>query len=84
MYQEFLQKYNIHVFDDFETPDRVNPLLCIYYYADRVPAVVNETKNEDGLVYTEEINKNKKDKVTNKKHTKISLVVKSGRWAQLL
>ena len=44
-YQEFLKKYNIDVFEDFEWPDGVNPLLfshlCIYYYADVVPAVVN-------------------------------------------
>ena len=56
-YQEFLKKYNINVFEDFECPDRVNPLLfsqlCIYYYADVVPAVVNEKQDEDGLVYTE-------------------------------
>ena len=42
---------------DFEFPDGVNPLLfsqlCIYYYADVVPAVVNEIQDEDGLVYTE-------------------------------
>ena len=34
--------------------------LCIYYYADVVPAVVNEIQDEDGLVYTKEITKNKK------------------------
>ena len=38
VYQEFLKKYNIDVFQDFECPDVVNPLLfselCIYYYAD--------------------------------------------------
>ena len=26
-YQEFLKKYNINVFEDFECPDGVNPLL---------------------------------------------------------
>ena len=64
-YQQFLKnKYNIDVFEDFECPDGVNPLLfsqlCIYYYTDEVPAVVNEVQDEDGLVYTEEITKNKK------------------------
>ena len=42
--------------------------LCIYYYADVVPAVVNEIQDEDGLVYTEEITKNKKGSTINKKH----------------
>ena len=56
-YQEFLKKYNINVFEDFECPDGVNPLLfsqlCIYYYADMVPAVVSEIQDKDGLIYTE-------------------------------
>ena len=42
--------------------------LCIYYYADAVPAVVNEIQDEEGLVYTEEITKNNKGKVIDKKH----------------
>ena len=75
-YQEFLKKYNIDVFEDFECLDGVNPLLfsqlCIYYYADVVPAVVNEICDEDGLIYTEEVTKNKKGNVTDKKNTKIS------------
>ena len=70
-YQEFLKKYNINVFEDFECPDGVNPLLfsqlCIYYNADAVPAVVNEVQDEDGLIYTEEITKNKKGNVIDKK-----------------
>ena len=65
------QKYNIDVFEDFECPDGVNPLvfsqLCIYYYADVVPAVVNERQDEDGLVYTEEITRNNKGNSINKK-----------------
>ena len=60
------------MFEDFECPDGVNPLLfshlCIYYYADVVPAVVNEIQDEDGLVYTKEITKNKKGNIINKKH----------------
>ena len=70
-YQEFLKKYNIYVFEDFECPDRVNPLLfsqlCIYYYADVVPAVVNEIQDEGGLIYTKEVTKNKKGNVIDKK-----------------
>ena len=60
------------MFEDFECPDGVNPLLfswlCIYYYADVVPAVVNKIQDEDGLVYTEEVIKNKKGKIIDKKH----------------
>ena len=45
-------------------PDGVNPLLylqlCIYYYADVVPAVMNKIQDEDVVVYTTEITKNKK------------------------
>ena len=71
VYQEFLGKYDIDVFEDFECLDGVNPLLfsqlCIYYYADVVPAVVNKIQDEDGLVYTEEITKNKRGNIINKK-----------------
>ena len=74
-YQEFLKKYSINVFEDFECLDGVNPLLfsqlCIYYYADVVPAVVNKIQDEHGLVYTKEITKNKKGNIINKKNTKI-------------
>ena len=73
-YEEFLKKYNIDVFKDFECLDRVNPLLFsqlyIYYYADVVSAVVNEVQDEDGLVYTEEITKNKKGNIIDKKTPK--------------
>ena len=74
-YQEFLKKYNIDVFEDFEYPDGINTLqfsqLCIYYYADVVPAVVNEIKDEDGLVYTKEVTKKKKGYIINKKTPKL-------------
>ena len=73
-YQEFLKKYNINVFENFECLDRVNPLLflqlCIYYYADVVPAVVNKICDEDGLVYTGEVTKNKKSNIIDKKTPK--------------
>ena len=66
-YQEFLKKYNITAFENFECPDGVNPLLfsqlCIYYYADVVPDVVNEIQDQDGLFFTEEITKNKEGKI---------------------
>ena len=74
-YQEFLKKYNIDVFKDIECPDGVNPLLCsqlcIYYYADVEPAVVNEIQDEDGFIYTNEVTKNRKGNIINKKNTKI-------------
>ena len=75
-YQEFLKKYNIDVFEDFECLDRVNPLLfsqlCIYYYADVVPAVLNEICDEDELDYTKKVTKNKKGNIIDKKkNTKI-------------
>ena len=64
-------KYSIGIFEDFECLDGVNPLLffqlCIYYYADLVPAVVNEIQDKDGLVYTKEITKNEKCNIMNKK-----------------
>ena len=70
-YQEFLKKYNIDIFEDFECPDGVNPLLFsqlfIYYYADVVPAVVNEIQDEGGLVYTEGLTKNKEGRIINQK-----------------
>ena len=60
------------MFEDFECPDGVNPLLfsqlCIYYYTDVVPTVVNEIQDKDGLVYTKEITRNRKGKIVNKKH----------------
>ena len=66
--------YNIDVFEDFECPDGVNPLLfsqlCIYYYADVVPAVVNKIQDKDGLIYTKDIAKNKKGNVIDKKMPK--------------
>ena len=50
--------------------DGVNLLLfsqlCIYYYTDVVPTVVNEIQDEDGLVYTKEITKDKEGKIVNK------------------
>ena len=63
------------MFEDFECLDGVNPLLfsqlCIYYYADVVPAVVSEICDEDGLIYTEEVTKNKKGNIIDKKTPKV-------------
>ena len=85
-YQEFLKKYNIDVFEDFECLNGVNPLLfsqlCIYYYADVVPAVVNKIHDEDGLIYTTQVTKNKKGNVIDKKNTKISSALKMSQQAQ--
>ena len=66
--------------------DGVNPLLfsqlCIYYYADVVPAVVNKIQDEDGLIYTKEITKNKKHNIIDKKNAKILSLVKMSQQAQ--
>ena len=73
-YEEFTKK---HSFGNFECPEGVEPLLfsqlCIYYYADKVQAVVHEIEAEDGLVYTEAITKNKDGKIIfKKKHQNFS------------
>ena len=48
--------------------------LFIYYYANVVPAVVSEIQDENGLVYTGEITKNKEGKMVNKKHQNLQSV----------
>ena len=79
-YQEYLKKNNINAFENFKCPDGVNPLLfsqlCIYYYANVVPAVANEIQEGDGLVYIKETTKTKKEKQL--KNTKILQLVKIG------
>ena len=71
-YKEFTKKHSPIIFENFECPEGVEPLLfsqlCIYYYADKVPAVVHEIEAEDGLVYTEAITKNKDGKIIFKKN----------------
>ena len=71
VYQDFLKKYNINTFENFECPDGVNHLLFsqlfMYYYADVVLTVVNEIQEEDGLVCTKEITENKEGKIVAKK-----------------
>ena len=85
-YEEFTKKHSPIVFENFECPDSVEPLLfsqlCIYYYADKVPAVVHEIEAEDDIVYTEAITKNKDGKIFFKKNTKISVQIKMSQLAQ--
>ena len=73
-HEEFTKKHNPHHVGKLsKCPEGVEPLLysqlCIYYYADKVPAVVHEIEAEDGLVYTEAITKNKDGKIVFKKKT---------------
>ena len=69
-YEEFTKEYNPIVFD-IKFLEGVEPLLflqlCIYYYADMMPVVINEIQTVDGLVYTEAIIKNKDGKLITKK-----------------
>ena len=57
-FQEFIRKYPIEVFNSFQCPQNVDLLLfsqlCVCYYTDVRPAVVNEIKEGD-CVYTESI-----------------------------
>ena len=66
-YKEFTKEHKPIVFENFECLEGVEPLLflqpCIYYYADKVPGVINEIQTEDGLVYTEAITRNKDGKI---------------------
>ena len=54
--KKFTKEHNTFVFENFKCPKGVEPLLfsqlCIYYYADMVPVVINEIQTEDGLVST--------------------------------
>ena len=69
-YEEFTKEHNPSVFENLKCPKGVEPLLfsqlCIYYYADKVPAVINEIQIEDGLIYTEAVTKNKDGKIISK------------------
>ena len=57
-YQEFIKKYPVEVFNNFQCPQHVDPLLfsqlCVYYYSDVGPAEVNKVIEGD-CVYTESI-----------------------------
>ena len=78
-YEEFTKKHNPIVFENFEFPEGVEPLLlsqlCIYYYANKMPAVVHEIEAEDGLFYTETVTKNKDGKII-LKNTKTLILIK--------
>ena len=72
-YQEFVKKYPIEVFNSFQWPQNIDPLLfsqlCVYYYTDIRPAVVNEVTEGD-CIYTEAITTNLDGEVVYKKTTK--------------
>ena len=73
-YEEFTKEHNPIVFENFKCLEGVEPLLffqlCIYYYADKVPAVINKIQTEDGLVYNEAISKNMNGKIFKEKTPK--------------
>ena len=73
-YEEFTKEHNTIIFENFECPEGVGPLLflqlCIYYYAGMVPTVVNEIQTEDSLEYTKATTKNKVGEDIFKKHQK--------------
>ena len=83
-YQEFIRKYPVDVFSNFQCPQHVDPLLfsqlCVYYYTDVRPAEVNEVIEGD-CVYTESIVTNLDGKVVYKK-PKIVITFWVGLWAQ--
>ena len=70
-YQEFINKYPVKVFDNFQCPQNIDPLLfsqlCVYYYTDIRPAVVTEVIEGD-YIYTESITTNLDGEVVHKKH----------------
>ena len=73
-YQDFIKKYPVDVFNRFQGPQNVDPLLfsqlCVYFYIDIRPAVVNEIIEGD-CVYTESIATNLDGEVVYKKNTNI-------------
>ena len=60
-YQEFVKKYPVEVFNSFQCPQNVDPLLfsqlCVYFYTDVRHAVVNDVIEGD-CVYTKSITTN--------------------------
>ena len=58
MDQEFTKKYPTEVFNNFQWPQNVDPLLfsqlCVYYYTDIRLALVSDDKEGD-CVYIESI-----------------------------
>ena len=72
-YQEFIKKYPVEVFNNFQCSQHVDPLLfsqlCVYYYTDVRPAEVNKVIEGD-CVYTESIVTNLDGEVVYKKTPK--------------
>ena len=70
VYQDFVKKYQIEEFTSFQCPQNVDPLLfsqlCVYYYTEISPVVVNEVIESD-CVYTESIATNLDGEVVYKK-----------------
>ena len=66
---EFIKKYTIKVFNNFQCPQDIDPLLfselCVYYYTDVRPAVVSEVIEGD-CIYTESITTNLDGEVVKK------------------
>ena len=65
------QKYPVEVFIIFQCPQNIDPLLfsqlCVYYYTDVRPDVVNEVIEGD-CTYTESIATNLDGEIVYKKH----------------
>ena len=55
VYQEFIKKHPVEVFNGFQCPQNVDPLLfsrlCVYYYTDIRPTVVSEVKEGDQSIW---------------------------------
>ena len=73
-YQELIKKYPVEVFNSFQCLQNVDLLLfsqlCVYYYTDTRPAVVNEVIEGD-CVYTKSIATNLNGEVVFKKHQNV-------------
>ena len=72
-YQEFIKKHPVEVYNSFQCPQNVDPLLysqlCVYYYTDVRPVVVNEVIEGD-CVYIKSIATNLDGEVVYKKTPK--------------
>ena len=78
VYQEFVKKYPVEVFNSFQCLQNIDPLLfsqqCVYYYIDVRPTVVNEIR-EDDCVYTESIATNLNGEIVYKKTPKFYCIL---------
>ena len=77
-YQEFVKKYPAEVFNGFQCPQNIDPLLfsqlCINYHTDVRPPVVNEVIEGD-CIYTESIATNLNGEVVYKKHQNFNILL---------